>query len=126
MSDSAGTWLLAGALGLAVAQAVLLASTLMDGASGAGIPPDFVLVWAAGAAARAGEAASFYDPAIASSGIDPTERHNVDKNMLAQDLTLVSTEVVIQARIAAAASLAYITAHWPEDVSGPHRELYRC
>ena len=57
----------------------------------------------------------FYDPALASS-VDPTERHNVDKNMLAQDLTLVSMEVVIQARISAASSLAYITARWPESV----------
>ena len=59
----------------------------------------------------------FYDPAAASSGSDPAERHNVDKNMLAQDLTLVPMEVVIQARVAAATALAYVTARWPTTVS---------
>ena len=45
------------------------------------------------------------DPAAASVGVDLAERHNVDKNMLAQDLTLVPIEVVFQARIAAATAL---------------------
>ena len=64
------------------------------------------------------EKTTFYDPTVTSAGADATERHNVDKNMLAQDLTLVSTEVVIQARIAAATAMAYVTARWPDAVSG--------
>ncbi|TFK76566.1 SNF2 superfamily chromatin remodeling protein [Pluteus cervinus] len=41
------------------------------------------------------------------------ERHNVDKNMLMQDLSLISTEVTIKARIAAATALAQIMVVWP-------------
>ena len=64
--------------------------------------------------------ALFYDPAATSPGADLAERHNVDKNMLAQDLTLVPIEIVIQARVASAQALAYVTACWPESVSCPH------
>lgn len=61
------------------------------------------------------ETSLFYDPALAASGSD-VERHNVDKNMLAQDLTLVPAHVVIQARVSAATAMAYVIARWPETV----------
>ncbi|TDL27615.1 SNF2 chromatin remodeling protein [Rickenella mellea] len=41
------------------------------------------------------------------------ERHNVDKNMLAQDLSLVSVETVLKARVAATTALAWLIAEWP-------------
>lgn len=57
---------------------------------------------------------SFYDPALAKLEATPgAERHNVDKNMIAQDLSLISAETVITARVAAAISMAYIVAVWP-------------
>lgn len=56
---------------------------------------------------------TFYDPALAKSLDQGTERHNVDKNMIAQDLSLISTETVIAARVAAATSMAYVMAVWP-------------
>lgn len=50
-----------------------------------------------------------------SNGNGPgPERHNVDKNMLAQDLALVSVEVVLRARIATAKALAWVLAEWPD------------
>ncbi|KAF9821604.1 hypothetical protein IEO21_00450 [Rhodonia placenta] len=55
------------------------------------------------------DASNFYDPTVSSDH----ERHNVDKNMLAQDLALISVEIVLKARIAAASALAYVIAFWP-------------
>ncbi|OBZ75174.1 hypothetical protein A0H81_04814 [Grifola frondosa] len=46
------------------------------------------------------------------------ERHNVDKNMLAQDLAMISIEIVLKARIAASTALAYIVAVWPATGQG--------
>ena len=45
------------------------------------------------------------------------ERHNVDKNMLNQDLSLVTTEITLKARVAAAAALASLLVYWPTEVS---------
>ncbi|KAI0806918.1 SNF2 chromatin remodeling protein [Fomes fomentarius] len=59
------------------------------------------------------DASSFYDPTVGADNGGPSERHNVDKNMLAQDLSLVPVEVVIQARLAASEALALIIAFWP-------------
>lgn len=59
------------------------------------------------------DASSFYDPTVGTDSGGPSERHNVDKNMLAQDLSLITIEVVIQARLAASSALAYIVAFWP-------------
>ena len=60
---------------------------------------------------------TFYDAALARNGADnAAERHNVDKNMIAQDMALVPLEVVISARVAAATALAYVTAVWPVEV----------
>ena len=61
------------------------------------------------------DASSFYDPNLSDNSA-PAERHNVDKNMLAQDLSLVPVEVVMQARLAASAALALIIAFWPSSV----------
>lgn len=51
----------------------------------------------------------------AQNGHGPVpERHNVDKNMLAQDLALISVETVFKARIAVAKAFAWLLAEWPE------------
>jgi TATA-binding protein-associated factor len=64
----------------------------------------------------------FYDPLSSESGAQvAAERHNVDKNMLSQDLTLVSPDSVWKARIAAATAMAYLIASWDSSVcSAPH------
>ncbi|KAI9569000.1 hypothetical protein HD554DRAFT_2094527 [Boletus coccyginus] len=60
------------------------------------------------------DTSTFHRPTFAEDGTDATpERHNVDKNMLAQDLSLVSSELILQARIAAATALAYLIVYWP-------------
>jgi TATA-binding protein-associated factor len=59
----------------------------------------------------------FYFPSVAADNNATPERHNVDKNMLSQDLSLVSVETVLKARIAAATALAYLTACWPPQVN---------
>ncbi|KAI0927991.1 hypothetical protein AcW2_004145 [Taiwanofungus camphoratus] len=61
------------------------------------------------------DASAFYDPTIVADNSGPPERHNVDKNMLAQDLSLVTVEVVLKARIAAATALAHVIAFWPNN-----------
>ncbi|OSC96601.1 SNF2 chromatin remodeling protein [Trametes coccinea BRFM310] len=58
------------------------------------------------------DGSSFYDPTVGADSGGPSERHNVDKNMLAQDLSLIPIEVVIQARLAASSALAHIIAFW--------------
>lgn len=64
------------------------------------------------------DVSTFYDPLSVANGIDAaTERHNVDKNMLAQDLSLISTEIVLQARVAAAKAMAFVITFWPQSVS---------
>jgi TATA-binding protein-associated factor len=64
------------------------------------------------------DCSTFHYPAFTEDDSDagPLERHNVDKNMLAQDLSLVSAEVIMQARIAAATSMAYLMIYWPPKV----------
>jgi TATA-binding protein-associated factor len=56
---------------------------------------------------------TFYRPNVNANG----EWHNVDKNMLSQDLSLITIEVTLKARIAAASALARLMACWPDDVS---------
>ena len=63
------------------------------------------------------DSSTFYDATVGADNGGPSERHNVDKNMLAQDLSLVPVEIVIQARLAASSALAYIIAFWPSNVS---------
>ncbi|KZT70176.1 SNF2 superfamily chromatin remodeling protein [Daedalea quercina L-15889] len=64
------------------------------------------------------DASAFYDAAAAMEQDGVSERHNVDKNMLAQDLALVPVETVLKARVAAASALAYIIAFWPNETQG--------
>jgi TATA-binding protein-associated factor len=59
---------------------------------------------------------TFYRPSLTNDGV-ASERHNVDKNMLAQDPSLVLVEVTLKARIAAATALAYLIVFWPDSVS---------
>ncbi|KAF8628445.1 hypothetical protein AX15_003960 [Amanita polypyramis BW_CC] len=60
------------------------------------------------------DSANFYHPSIAADNNATFERHNVDKNMLSQDLSLVSVEVTLKARIAAATALAHLVVCWPQ------------
>ncbi len=63
------------------------------------------------------DASGFYDPLFSENGPQvAAERHNVDRNMLAQDLTLVSPDTVWKARIAAATAMAYLVASWNSSV----------
>ncbi|XP_006458226.1 hypothetical protein AGABI2DRAFT_183309 [Agaricus bisporus var. bisporus H97] len=62
------------------------------------------------------DTSTFYLPSIANNTDGVLERHNVDKNMLAQDLSLVPIEVILRARIAAATALAYQIIHWPKEM----------
>lgn len=55
-----------------------------------------------------------YHPLVNSPNGGP-ERHNVDKNMLSQDLTLVSSEIVLRARVATAKAFAWLLVAWPEN-----------
>ncbi|KAH9923909.1 SNF2 chromatin remodeling protein [Epithele typhae] len=72
------------------------------------------------------DSSTFYDANVDAKNGGPSERHNVDKNMLTQDLSLVPIEVVIQARLAASSALAYIIAYWPSsDKSPPIDDTFR-
>ena len=59
----------------------------------------------------------FYNPSVPANGAVLAEHHNVDKNMLSQDLSLISVEVTLKARVAAATALAYLMIYWPKEVS---------
>ncbi|KAH9038908.1 hypothetical protein EDB85DRAFT_2072591 [Lactarius pseudohatsudake] len=59
------------------------------------------------------DASGFYDPLASENATQvATERHNVDKNMLTQDLTLVQPDTVWKARIAAGTAMACLIASW--------------
>ncbi|KAI5122989.1 hypothetical protein M0805_006867 [Coniferiporia weirii] len=83
------------------------------------ITPQIILEWYTLAMAPLGvpiDPATLYHPHtdMHNGGGPVPERHNVDKNMLAQDLALVSVEVVLRARVAAAKAFAWLVAAWPE------------
>lgn len=61
------------------------------------------------------DATKFYRPVI---GDTAPERHNVDKNMLAQDLSLISIKATLKARVAAAKALAQLMVFWSLSVRG--------
>lgn len=63
------------------------------------------------------DSSAFYNPSVPANGAQLAERHNVDKNMLSQDLSLISVEVTLKARVAAATALAYLIIYWPKEVS---------
>ncbi|KAH0584000.1 hypothetical protein H2248_009577 [Termitomyces sp. 'cryptogamus'] len=56
----------------------------------------------------------FYHATVTPDGGVPLERHNVDKNMLAQDPSLITPEITLKARVCAATALAYLISLWPE------------
>ncbi|EPQ58588.1 SNF2 chromatin remodeling protein [Gloeophyllum trabeum ATCC 11539] len=60
------------------------------------------------------EASRFYHPTSLGDDLG-VERHNVDKSMLAQDMSLVTFDVVIKARIAACKALACLMVSWPSE-----------
>jgi TATA-binding protein-associated factor len=62
------------------------------------------------------DTSAFHNPSITVAGAVPIERHNVDKNMLAQDLSLITAEITLKARIAAATALSYLMIFWPTQV----------
>ena len=63
------------------------------------------------------DASGFYDPLASENTTQvAAERHNVDKNMLTQDLTLVQPDTVWKARIAAGTAMAYLIASWNSSV----------
>ncbi|KAK0210306.1 SNF2 superfamily chromatin remodeling protein [Desarmillaria ectypa] len=59
----------------------------------------------------------FYRTTESTDGENLPERHNVDKNMLSQELGLVPVETTLKARIAAATALAQLIAFWPKEMS---------
>lgn len=63
------------------------------------------------------DVSTFYNPSPALDGAVAPERHNVDKNMLTQDLSLITVEVTLQARIASAEALANLMIFWPVEVN---------
>jgi Domain of unknown function (DUF3535). len=58
----------------------------------------------------------FYRPSVAVDNAKAPERHNVDKAMLAQDLSLVSMETILRARVTAATALAELMVTWRLEV----------
>ncbi|KAF7323127.1 TBP associated factor [Mycena chlorophos] len=60
---------------------------------------------------------TFFSPLVEAATNGAPERHNVDKNMLAQDQSLITSEITLKARLAAAAALAQLLVFWP--VNGP-------
>lgn len=63
------------------------------------------------------DASGFYDPLASENATQvAAERHNVDKNMLTQDLTLVQPDTVWKARIAAGTAMASLIASWNSSV----------
>ncbi|KAL4259712.1 TATA-binding protein-associated factor Mot1 [Pleurotus pulmonarius] len=67
---------------------------------------------------------AFFHPSLANEGDAPVERHNVDKNMLAQDQSLISVEVTLRARVAAATAMSRLIFSWSEDL-GVTDELFQ-
>lgn len=49
-----------------------------------------------------------------AAGVD-SGRHNIDKGVLAQDLTLIGVDAVIRGRLGAASALGKVLAYWPRD-----------
>lgn len=61
------------------------------------------------------DASKFFFPS--TDGYGSSERHNIDKNMLNQDLSLVSQELILKGRVTAATAIAILINAWPTDVS---------
>lgn len=56
----------------------------------------------------------FYFPS--ADGYGSSERHNIDKSMLNQDLSLVSQELILKGRVTAATAIAILINSWPTEV----------
>ncbi|EFI28392.1 Mot1 [Coprinopsis cinerea okayama7 len=65
------------------------------------------------------DSSKFYRPSITANGENLPERHNVDKNMLAQDLSLIPMETIMKSRVAAATALAELLLRWPSEAITP-------
>ena len=52
-----------------------------------------------------------------ADGYGSSERHNIDRSMLNQDLSLVSQELILRGRITAATAIAILINSWPTMVS---------
>lgn len=72
------------------------------------------------------DSSSFYRPVATSDTDASQERHNVDKSMLNQDLALITVDVIIKARVAAAVALAQLIALWSPDVRLLTSPLLNC
>ncbi|KAJ7063461.1 SNF2 superfamily chromatin remodeling protein [Mycena amicta] len=84
------------------------------------ITPQLLLDWYAVVMTPLGMAidtSKFFSPLVEMASNGAPERHNVDKNMLAQDPSLITSEVTLKARLAAASALAQLLVSWP--VNGP-------
>ncbi len=80
------------------------------------VSPQVILEWYAILMTPLGVAidpSTFYRPSEPTNGGLLPERHNVDKNMLSQDLALISVEITLKARVAAATALAHLISFWP-------------
>ena len=93
------------------------------------ISPQLILDWFSLAMTPLGvpiDPATLYYPSMDMQ--NGTERHNVDKNMLAQDLSLVPKEIILRAHVAAAKAFAWLIAAWPvagqDEVFRPMLEHY--
>ena len=62
------------------------------------------------------DTSKFYRPSLAIENSKAPERHNVDKSMLSQDLSLVPMEVVMRARVTAATAMAELLFRWRLEV----------
>ena len=85
------------------------------------VTPELALEWSALVTTPMGvpiDTALFFNPIDAADPADASapERHNVDKNMLAQDLTLVLLDTIWLARIAAASAFGYLIYLWAPPV----------
>ncbi|KIY66070.1 SNF2 chromatin remodeling protein [Cylindrobasidium torrendii FP15055 ss-10] len=86
------------------------------------ITPELILQWYAMVMTPLGvaiDASAFYRPVepTTDGAVVVVERHNVDKHMLSQDLGLISIEITLKARVAAATALAHLIAYWPAEIS---------
>jgi TATA-binding protein-associated factor len=68
------------------------------------------------------DTAKLFSPS--TDGHGASERHNIDKSILNQDLSLVSPELILRGRVAAAKALALLIAAWPSEASFISFTLY--
>ncbi|TFK45985.1 SNF2 chromatin remodeling protein [Heliocybe sulcata] len=69
------------------------------------------------------ESSRFYHPSSIGDDLG-VERHNVDKSMLAQDMSLVTFDTVVKARMAGTQALAYLMVSW-KNADNEMEEVFR-